>query len=187
MKSKMKVTANLESEESYLPGSQIAVFSYPHMVESSEAGSEFSYKGTNIKKAPSLWPTRVLRHFSHVQFCAMLWTVACQAPLPLGFSRQEYWSGLPCPPPRDPPNPGTEPLSLKSPALAGEFFTTPYPNTITLGIQGLLCEFRGWWWISSPCACVCLVSQLCLTLCNPMDSSLPGSSVCRIFQARILE
>ena len=83
--------------------------------------------------------------------------------------------------------PRAEPLSLKSPALAGEFFTTPYPNTITLGIQGLLCEFRGWWWISSPCACVCLVSQLCLTLCNPMDSSLPGSSVCRIFQARILE
>ena len=36
----------------------------------------------------------------------------------MGFSRQEYWSGLPCPPPGDPPNPGTEPASLTSPALA---------------------------------------------------------------------
>ena len=43
---------------------------------------------------------------------------------PWGFSRQEYWSGLPCPPPRDLPNPGIEPGSFMSPALAGEFFTT---------------------------------------------------------------
>ena len=39
--------------------------------------------------------------FSCVQFCATLWTVACQAPLSMRFSRQEYWSGLPCPPPGD--------------------------------------------------------------------------------------
>ena len=39
------------------------------------------------------------------------WTVACQAPLSMGFSRQEYWSGLPDPPPGDLPKPGTEPLS----------------------------------------------------------------------------
>ena len=62
--------------------------------------------------------------FSRVLLFVMLWTVACQAPLSMGFSRQEYWSGLPCPPPRDLPNPGTEPTSLKSPALAGGFFTT---------------------------------------------------------------
>ena len=42
----------------------------------------------------------------------------------MSFSRQEYWSGLPCPPPGDRPNPGIEPESLKSPALAGGFFTT---------------------------------------------------------------
>ena len=42
----------------------------------------------------------------------------------MGFSRQEYWSGLPCPPPGDVPNPGIEPVSLMSPALAGGFFTT---------------------------------------------------------------
>ncbi|ELR50986.1 hypothetical protein M91_11145, partial [Bos mutus] len=47
-----------------------------------------------------------------------------QAPLSTGFSRQEYWSGLPFPPPRDLPNPGIEPESFMSPALAGRFFTT---------------------------------------------------------------
>ena len=52
------------------------------------------------------------------------WTVALQAPLSMGFSRQEYWSGLPCPPSDDLPNPGTEPVSLMSPALASRFFTT---------------------------------------------------------------
>ena len=53
-----------------------------------------------------------------------LWTVAHQAPLPMEFSRQEYWSGLPIPPPGDLPNPGIEPLSLMSPALADRLFTT---------------------------------------------------------------
>ena len=47
------------------------------------------------------------------------WTAACQALLSVGFSRQEYWSGLPCPPPGDLPNPGIEPAS---PALSGRFF-----------------------------------------------------------------
>ena len=48
----------------------------------------------------------------------------CQAPLSMGFPRQEYWSGLPFPSPGDFPDPGTEPESLTSPALAGGFFTT---------------------------------------------------------------
>ena len=52
------------------------------------------------------------------------WTVAHQAPLSMGFSRQEYWSGLPCPPPGDLPDPGIEPSSLMPPALTGGFFTT---------------------------------------------------------------
>ena len=47
-----------------------------------------------------------------------------QAPLSMGFSRQEYWSGLPGPLPGDLPDPGTEPMSLMSPALTGRFFTT---------------------------------------------------------------
>ena len=53
-----------------------------------------------------------------------LWTVACWDPLSMGFSRQEHWSELPFPPPGDLPNPGVEPMSLMSPALAGRFFTT---------------------------------------------------------------
>ena len=50
----------------------------------------------------------VLICFSHVRLCATLWTVACQAPLFMGFSRQEYWSGLPCSSPGDLPDPGIE-------------------------------------------------------------------------------
>ena len=61
---------------------------------------------------------------SHVQLSATLRTVARQDPLFTGFSRKEYWSGLPRPPPRDLPNPGIEPMSLIYPTLAGRFFTT---------------------------------------------------------------
>ena len=53
-----------------------------------------------------------------------LWTIGFQAPLSMGFSRQEYWSVVPFPPPGDLPDLGTEPASLTSPALAGGFFTT---------------------------------------------------------------
>ena len=52
------------------------------------------------------------------------WIVALQAHLSMEFSRQQYWSGLPFPPPEDLPNPGIEPVSLASPALADKFFTT---------------------------------------------------------------
>ena len=66
----------------------------------------------------------MLSHFSHVRLSAALWTAACQAPLSMGFSRQEYWSGLMCPPPGYLPDPGIKPKSPGSPALAGGFFTT---------------------------------------------------------------
>ena len=52
--------------------------------------------------------TCMLSCYSHVRLCVTLWTVACQIPLSMGFSRQEYWSGLTCPPPRDLPEPGIE-------------------------------------------------------------------------------
>ena len=52
-----------------------------------------------------------------------LWTITCQAPLSMGFPRQEYWSGLPFPPSGDLPNTGIKPESLSSLALAGRFFT----------------------------------------------------------------
>ena len=53
----------------------------------------------------------LLSHSSRVQLCVTLWTAACQAPLSMGFSRQEHWSGLPCPPPGDLPDPGIKPRS----------------------------------------------------------------------------
>ena len=66
----------------------------------------------------------MLSRFSCVQLFATPWTVTCQAPLSMEFSRQEDWSGLPFPSPGDLPNPGNQPMSLMSPALAGGFFTT---------------------------------------------------------------
>ena len=66
----------------------------------------------------------VLSHFSSVRLFATLWAIGRQASLSMGFSRQKYWSGLPCHPPGNLPNPGTELASHTSPALAGSFFTT---------------------------------------------------------------
>ena len=65
----------------------------------------------------------MLSYFSHVQLFATLWTVVHQATLSMGFSRQEYWSGLPFPAPEDLPNTGIKPTSLLPPTLAGGSFT----------------------------------------------------------------
>ena len=61
----------------------------------------------------------VISCFSHFQLLATLWTALCQAPLSMGFSRQENWSGLQCSTPGNLPDPGIEPVSLTSAALAG--------------------------------------------------------------------
>ena len=66
----------------------------------------------------------MLSHFSCDQLFVTPWAVAYWAPMSMGFSKQEYWSGLPCLPPGDLPDPGIEPVSLTSPALAGGFFTS---------------------------------------------------------------
>ena len=66
----------------------------------------------------------MLHCFSCVQLYVTLWIAAFQAPLSMGFSRPEYWSGLPGPPPGDLPDPGIKPMSLKSPSLAGSFSAT---------------------------------------------------------------
>ena len=65
----------------------------------------------------------MLSCLSQVQLFVTPWTVVRQAPRSMGFSRQESWGGLPCPPPGDLPDPGIEPTSLMSPALTGGFFT----------------------------------------------------------------
>ena len=87
--------------------------------------------GTRISRP--LWHEAVVEKthacvFSHVQLYATLWTVAHQAPLSMGFSRQEYRNGLPFPPPGDLPDPGIETASLASTPLAGGFFTTGPPG-----------------------------------------------------------
>ena len=65
--------------------------------------NKFEFFSLNMPAADQL-----LSHFSCVRPCATLWTVAHQAPLSIGFPRQEYWSGLPCPPPGDRPDPEIE-------------------------------------------------------------------------------
>ena len=71
-------------------------------------------------------------HVWSVWLLETLWTGARQAPLSMGLSRQEYWSELLCPPPGDLPDPGIEPVSLVSPALAGRFLTTAPPGNTRL-------------------------------------------------------
>ena len=94
--------------------------------------------------------------------------VACQAPLSMGFSRQEYWSGLPYSPPGDLPDPGIEIVSLTSPALAGGFFVTNATR-------------------ETPWSPAAKSLQSCPTLCDPIDSSPPDSPVPGILKARTLE
>ena len=81
----------------------------------------------------------VLSCFSCVQFCVTLWNIAWQASLSMGFSRQEYWSGLPCPPPGDLPDPRMEPTS---PALQAESLPLAPPG-------------------KPVCVCVCVCVRVC--------------------------
>ena len=67
---------------------------------------------------------------SHVQLFETPWTVACQAPLSMEFSRQEYWNGLPFPSPGNLPNPDIKPTSPAAPALEGGVFTTAPPKAV---------------------------------------------------------
>ena len=76
-------------------------------------------------KTGESWPCAcMLSHFSHVQLFVIPWTVAHQAPLSMGILQARILEWLPCPSPGDLPHPGIKPVSLISPALAGEFFTT---------------------------------------------------------------
>ena len=106
----------------------------------------------------------MLSCFGHVQLFATLWTVALQVPLPMGFSRQEYQSGLPCPPPEDLSDPGTKTASLMSPALAGSSLLLAPPR-ITMFISIFYAvQFSS-------------VTRSCLTLCDPMGCSKPDFPV----------
>ena len=74
----------------------------------------------------------MVSHFSCVQLFATLWTVALKASLSVEFSRQEYWSGLPCPPPGDLPDPGIEPTFLTSFALQASSLPRVPPGKLLL-------------------------------------------------------
>ena len=97
-------------------------------------------------------------------YSATLWTVPHQAPLSVGFSRQESWSGLPLPPPGDLLDPGIEPSSLTSPALTGRFFTASATWEAPCGYQFSSVQFSS-------------VAQSCPTLCDPMNHTTPGLPV----------
>ena len=103
------------------------------------------------------------KSLSRVQLFATPWTVACQAPLSVRFSGQEYWNGLPFPSPGHLPDPGTEPVAS---AVAGRFFTT----------SATCCC----------CCCCCSVVSVVSDFCGLIDCNPPGSSVYGILQA-ILE
>ena len=94
-----------------------------------------------------------------------------QAPLSMGFSRQEYWGGLPCPPPRNSPDPGIKPTSPVSPALQKDSLSPEQLRKPT----------------KDPAAAAARSLQSCPTLCDPIDGSPPGSAVAGILQARTLE
>ena len=150
----------------------------------------------------------MLSHFSCVRLFEILWTIACQALLSIGLPMQEFWSGLPYPPPGDLPDPQIKPASFMSPALVGGFFTTSTTWEAPVGTQYVskwkderwllpkeLCpritepygymkkiffvvSLHRWW-------CGGLGAKLCPTLETPWR--LLGSSVHGILQARILE
>ena len=104
----------------------------------------------------------LLSCFSHVQLLKTPWIVACQAPLSMGLSRQEQWSGLPCPPPGDLSDPGTEPASLMSPALAGGFFTTNAPwEALMIELCLLLSFYTIWVWGGGWFLTICIRLFIC--------------------------
>ena len=84
----------------------------------------------------------MLIHLSHIQLFMTIWAVAHQAPLFMGFSRQENWSGLPWPPLGNLPNPVIEHVSFRFPALAGRcFITSPTWEALCNNTREYLCHF----------------------------------------------
>jgi len=73
----------------------------------------------------------LVKSLSHVRLFVTPWTVDCQAPPSMGFSKQEYWNGLPFPSPGDPPNPGIEPVS---PALQADSTILATKNSYIKGL-----------------------------------------------------
>ena len=113
------------------------------------------------------WKVKV-RSLSRVRLLATPWTAAYQAPLSMGFSRQEYWSGLPL------PSPTVREMQIKT---AMRYHLTLVRMAIVKSLQI----------INDVAAAAAKSLRLCPTLCNPIDGSPPGSPIPGILQARILE
>ena len=108
----------------------------------------------------------LIQHFSVLSDSVTLWTLAHQASLCTGFSRQGSWSRLPCPPPGDLPDPGIKPASPVAPALQVD----------SLLLSHVESPFTG---NAAAAAAAAKSLQSCPTLCNPIDGSPPGSPVPR--------
>ena len=123
----------------------------------------------------------VLSHFSHIQLFATPWTVAHRVPLSMGISRQEYWSGLPCPSSGCLPNLGIESMSLKSPTLVGRFFTTSATWEVLLchqfsSVQLLSCIWLfATPWITAHQASLSITNSQSLPKLMPIKSVMPSS------------
>ena len=100
----------------------------------------------------------VLRWFNRVQLSVTPWNAAHQALQSMGFSWQEFWSGLPCSPPGEPPDPGIEPSSSVAPSLQADSYRSPQVSAHTC--ISLLCQLRGLRRDDTPLAASILSSQI---------------------------
>ena len=124
--------------------------------------ADISWVENDAKHPSTLRIVVVSQSLGHVRLFATPWTVACQAPPSMGFSRQEYWNGCHF-------------------LLQGIFLTQGLNPGLPCCRQTLYCLSH------QVIMCVCVLDvQLCPTVCNPTDCNLPGSSVHGILQARIL-
>ena len=138
----------------------------------------------------------MLSRFSRVQLFGTPRTVVHQAPLSMGFSRQEYWSGLPFPTPGDLPDPGIEPASPAAPYLQADslllnHWGSPWKVVLNKDVGKINPSKTAPFSTPSerygPAAAAAKSLQSCPTLCDPIDGSPPGSPVPGILQARTLE
>ena len=139
----------------------------------------------------------MLSSFNCVQLFAVWWTIACQAPLSMGFSRQEYWSGLSSPPPGDLTHPGIQTTLPLVPPGKPKIAIQKIVNWSLTMVQGQFNRkkdsfFNNWCGYNCTVVFFCLFSLLAhahshVHLCKLMNSSLPGPPVHGILQARILE
>ena len=129
----------------------------------------------------------MLSHFSHVWLFGTLWTVAWQAPLSMGFSRQEHWSGWPRHPPRDLPDLGVKPAFLKSHALAGGFFTTSTTRE-TLSRFSCVQLFATPWTVAyqAPLSMIIPRQEYWSGLPFPSPGDLPGLGIELIYRFTLL-